>query len=65
VIHLAASFGPDWQAGDRAAVQALLSALEASSKPFVYTSIATVYGDTGATVADEDARLIRRRTIPL
>jgi nucleoside-diphosphate-sugar epimerase len=57
VIHLAASFGPDWQAGDRAAVQALLSALEGSSKPFVYTSITTVYGDTGATVADEDAPL--------
>jgi len=57
VIHLAAIFGPDWQAGDRAAVQAILGALDGSSKPFVYTSIATVYGDTGATVADEDAPL--------
>ena len=57
VIHLAASFGPDWQAGDRAAVQAILGALNGSSKPFVYTSIATVYGDTGAPVADEDAPL--------
>ena len=57
VIHLAASFGPDWQVGDRTAVQAILMALEGSSKPFVYTSIATVYGDTGAIVADEGSAL--------
>jgi nucleoside-diphosphate-sugar epimerase len=57
VMHLAAIFGPSWQAGDHAAVQAILGALEGSGKPFVYTSIATVYGDTGATVADEDAPL--------
>lgn len=57
VMHLAASFGPDWQAGDRAAVQALLGALDGSGKPFVYTSIAPVYGDAGASVADEDAPL--------
>lgn len=57
VIHLAAMIGPGWGEGDRAAVYALLDALEGSGKPFVYTSGVPIYGDTGPTGVTENAPL--------
>ncbi|HEX2093394.1 MAG TPA: NAD-dependent epimerase/dehydratase family protein, partial [Longimicrobiaceae bacterium] len=55
VVH-AASTG-DARTGniDRAAVEALLGALEGSGKSFLYTSGTWVHGSTGGRVADEDA----------
>jgi nucleoside-diphosphate-sugar epimerase len=53
VVHLGAEFGPRWADIDRGALAAILSALD-SRRPFVYTSMTLVYGDTGQTVADED-----------
>jgi nucleoside-diphosphate-sugar epimerase len=55
VIHLGAAVGPAWAEGDRIAVQALLSTLGGSGKPFVYTSGTPIYGETGLRVVDEDA----------
>ena len=57
VIHLGAAVGPSWAEGDRNAVHALLGALAGSGKPFIYTSGAPIYGDTGLTVVDEEAPL--------
>jgi nucleoside-diphosphate-sugar epimerase len=57
VIHLGAILGPSWGEGDRIAVHTLLDALDGSGKPFVYTSGAPIYGDTGMTIVDEDAPL--------
>lgn len=54
VIHLAATGGDDWKAVDEGAVDAILSTLEGTGKPFVYTSGIWVMGDTGEVLADED-----------
>lgn len=54
VIHLAATGGDDWQQLDEGAVKGILSALEGTDKPFVYTSGIWVLGDTGDQLADED-----------
>jgi nucleoside-diphosphate-sugar epimerase len=53
VIHAATTNGQDAPEADRSAVEAILSALEGSGKPFLYTSGVWVYGNTGDQVADE------------
>ncbi|HBB34052.1 MAG TPA: NAD-dependent epimerase [Cyanobacteria bacterium UBA8803] len=53
VIHTAATNDANMARADQFAVEALLSALEATNKPFIYTSGVWVMGDTGETVADE------------
>lgn len=55
VIHTALSFTPDAGAVDRAAVEAMLGALEGSGKPFIYTSGVWVYGETGDRMLGEVA----------
>jgi nucleoside-diphosphate-sugar epimerase len=57
VIHLASTNGPDAPAADRQAVETIISALEGTEKPFVYTSGIFVTGNTGDRVADEDTPL--------
>ncbi len=57
VIHTAATSGPDMPQTDTAAIDAIVSALEGTSKPFLYTSGVWVYGNTGDTVADEETPL--------
>ena len=57
VIHAAMAHGPDAGAIDRAAVEALLAALEGSGKPFIYTSGVWVYGDTQGRTAGEVSML--------
>jgi len=57
VIHTALSFVPEAGAIDRAAVEAMLGALEGSNKPFIYTSGVWVYGDTGERMLGEVAPL--------
>src|SRR3954467_10532605 len=42
---------------DRAAVDAILRALDGSGKPFVYTSGIWVYGDTKGRIVDETTQL--------
>lgn len=53
VIHLAA--GEKMAEMDTAAVRTLLDALNGTDTPFIYTSGVWVLGNTGDTVADEDA----------
>jgi nucleoside-diphosphate-sugar epimerase len=55
VIHAGATGGAAMAETDRAAVEAMLGALEGSGNPFVYTSGTWVHGSTGGRVADEDA----------
>jgi nucleoside-diphosphate-sugar epimerase len=57
VIHTASTNGPDAPQADRAAVQAMLGALEGSGKPFVYTSGVWVHGNTGDRPATEESPL--------
>ncbi len=57
VIHTAMSFTPNGGEVDRAAVETILSALEGSGKPFLYTSGVWVYGDTGDRMLGEVAAL--------
>ncbi len=57
VIHTAMSFTPDAGTVDRAAVDAMLDALQGSGKPFIYTSGIWVYGDTGDRMLGEVAPL--------
>lgn len=53
VIHTAATNDANAGAADRLAVETILSAMEGTNKPFVYTSGIWALGDTGETVADE------------
>jgi nucleoside-diphosphate-sugar epimerase len=53
VVHAAAINGSERAAADRAAVAAMLGALEGRAAGFVYTSGTWVLGDTGDTVATE------------
>ncbi|MFN2460587.1 MAG: NAD-dependent epimerase/dehydratase family protein [Candidatus Velthaea sp.] len=64
VIHAGAVRGPAMAETDEAAVHVLLAALEGSHKPFIYTSGAFVYGDTGDGVAGEDHPLAADSIIP-
>jgi len=57
VIHTALSFVPEAGPIDRAAVEAMLGALDGSNKPFIYTSGVWVYGDTGERMLGEVAPL--------
>lgn len=66
VVHVAHAGGDDAGAVDRAAVEAMLDAMEGTAKPFLYTSGVWVVGDTGEEVADENrplepAELVRWR----
>lgn len=54
VIHLAATGGDDWRTVDEGAVDRILSTLEGTNKPLVYTSGIWVMGDTGDVLADEE-----------
>ena len=54
VVHAAQTPGSQAAAADRAAVDAILAALEGSGKPFVYTQGAWDYGDTADDFATED-----------
>ena len=58
-IHTANTNADDAGEADRAAVAAMLGALEGSGKPFVYTSGVWVLGDTGGEVADEGSSTAR------
>lgn len=51
------SFGPERGEIERAAVMAMLDALEGSGKRFLYTSDQLIYGPTGAEPATEDRPL--------
>lgn len=53
VIHTAATNDAQMAAVDRSAVETLLSALDGTQKPFIYTSGIWVMGNTGDIVADE------------
>jgi len=53
VIHLAMEFAPDTSQIDRGAIDAVLSGLGDSGRPFIYTSGIWVAGDTGGKVVDE------------
>jgi nucleoside-diphosphate-sugar epimerase len=57
VIHTALAMAPDGGQVDRAAVEAIIGALEQFNRPFVYTSGCWVAGNTGDRVADEDTPL--------
>lgn len=57
VIHTALPHTPDAPDIDRKAIEAILSALEGTNKPFIYTSGIWVYGATGDTVATEESPL--------
>jgi len=57
VIHTALSFVPEAGSIDRAAVEAMMGALDGSNKPFIYTSGVWVYGDTGERMLGEVAPL--------
>jgi nucleoside-diphosphate-sugar epimerase len=57
VIHTANTNGGDAADVDANATRALLAALAASGKPFVYTSGTWVLGSTGDRVVDENAAL--------
>jgi len=53
VIHTALAWSPETGAIDRAAVSAMLDAIEKTNKPFVYTSGVWVMGDTGGKLTAE------------
>jgi nucleoside-diphosphate-sugar epimerase len=53
VIHMATTNDANFPAADRAAVDAILSALKGANKTFIYTSGVWVLGDTGGKQADE------------
>jgi nucleoside-diphosphate-sugar epimerase len=57
VIHTASTGNADAPEIDRRAVEAILTALEGTQKPFVYTSGVWVLGNTGDQVADEESPL--------
>lgn len=55
VIHAATTNSSDMAEADVAAVDAILTALEGTKKPFIYTSGCWVLGNTGDTIADEES----------
>lgn len=55
VIQAGTTNSSDMDQVDMAAVDAMLMALEGTSKPFIYTSGCWVLGNTGDTIADEEA----------
>lgn len=57
VIHTAATNGSDMPQTDKAAVEAILGALEGTDKPFIYTSGVWVHGNTGENIVDEESAL--------
>ena len=57
VIHAANTNDANSAKVDRAAVRAILNALEGTGKPFIYTSGVWVLGSTGDKIADEQAPL--------
>ena len=57
VIHAALTNDAGAPASDAATIDAIISALEGTGKPFIYTSGIWVYGNTGKGSADEESRL--------
>jgi nucleoside-diphosphate-sugar epimerase len=57
VIHTALAAAADAGQVDRAAVEAIVGALEQFNRPFIYTSGCWVVGNTGDAIADEDTPL--------
>lgn len=57
VIHLGFGRGPDAIENDRQNIEAFLTGLDGSHKPFIYTSGSMVTGDTGDRMTDETAPL--------
>lgn len=57
VIHMASTDGPDAQQADATAVDAILNAIDATDKPFIYTSGVWVLGNARDHVADEETPL--------
>jgi nucleoside-diphosphate-sugar epimerase len=57
VIHLGFGQGPEAIETDRQNIEAFLTALSGSNKPFIYTSGSMVTGDTGDKMTDETAPL--------
>jgi nucleoside-diphosphate-sugar epimerase len=57
VIHTASTNDARAPEVDRGAVDAIVSALDGSGKPFIYTSGIWVYGDTNGRVVDERSPL--------
>lgn len=57
VIHAGFVAGPTGAAADRAATEAMVTALAGSGRPFLYTSGVWVLGATGAQTADEHTPL--------
>lgn len=55
VIQAGTTNGSDMAQVDTESVEAMLTALEGSQKPFIYTSGAWVLGNTGKTIATEDS----------
>lgn len=55
VIHAAATNSSDMAQVDIAVVDTILKALEETNKPFIYTSGCWVLGNTGGSIADEEA----------
>jgi nucleoside-diphosphate-sugar epimerase len=55
VIHAATINSSDMAEADIAAVEAILAALEATNKPFIYTSGCWVLGNSGESIADEES----------
>ena len=55
VIQAGTTNSSDMDRVDIAAVEAILTALEGTGKPFIYTSGCWVLGNTGDTIADEGA----------
>ena len=53
MVHAAYSFTPDGAALDQAFAETVVAALAGSGKPFLYTSGAGVYGETGTDIVDE------------
>ena len=57
VIHAASTGGTDMAQTDRDAVRSIISALEGTNRPFIYTSGVWVHGNTDRHVADEESPL--------
>lgn len=54
VIHAASTSGTDMGTVDTAVVETVLTILEGTNKPFIYTSGSWVLGNTGDTLANEE-----------
>lgn len=55
VIHAATTNSSDMAEADIAAVEAILTALEGTRRPFIYTSGCWVLGNSGDIIADEES----------